>query len=107
MIKVLITLLFDNEIVDYDLFHVYPWIKMEKRIFKERFYLLYPRIEKYLQMKRINGSGTQLYNVRFEGFDLYFNGTIQSIGVWRYPIYLDFLPSFLFSKILNFHSSMF
>ena len=102
IIKVLITFLFENQVVDYDLFHVNPWIELDKKDLKNYFYFMYPRTEKYLQMKRTNRSGTQLYNVRFEAFDLYSNGKIQPIGVWRYPIYFDFLPSFRLSKILHF-----
>jgi hypothetical protein len=55
-------------------------------------------------MKKINRSGTQLYKVRFEAFNLYLNETIQPMGVWEYPIYFDFLPSFRLSKILRFDS---
>ena len=107
MIKVLITFFFQDEIVDYDLFHVNPWREIDEVFRKRYFYFEYPRTEKYLQLKRTNRSGTQLYNVRFEAFDLYSNGTIQAIGVWKYPIYFDFLPSFRLSKILHFHPPIF
>ena len=53
-------------------------------------------------MKKTNRSGTQLYSVRFEAFDLHLNDSIKPIGIWQYPIHFDFLPAFRLSKILRF-----
>jgi hypothetical protein len=39
-----------------------------KRIEEYFIYLIYPRQEKYFQMKKHNRSGTQLHKVRFEIF---------------------------------------
>ena len=103
IIKVLVTFLFQNQIIDYDVFHVDPWREKDKNYIKHHIYFVYPRTEMYLQMKKTNRSGTQLYSVRFEAFDLHLNGKIEPIGVWQYPIYFDFLPSFRLSKILRFH----
>ena len=103
IIKVLVTFLFQSKIIDYYLFHVDPWRESDKNYIKHYIYFLYPRTKSYLQMKKTNRSGTQLYSVRFEALDLHLNGKIEPIGVWQYPIYFDFLPSFRLSKILRFH----
>ena len=47
-----------------------------------------------------------MYSVRFEAFNLHSDDEIQAIGVWKYLIYLDFLPSFRLAKILSFPSSI-
>ena len=76
--------------------------KLNDNYVKQGIYFLYPRLQQFLQMKKVNRSGTQLYSVRFEAFNLYLNETIEPIGVWQYPIYFDFLPAFRLSKILRF-----
>ncbi|CAF3331924.1 unnamed protein product [Rotaria socialis] len=103
VIKVLVTFLFEELIIDYHEFHVNPQIENENNYIKQGIYFLYPRTETFIQIKNNNRSGTQLYSVRFEAFDLYVNGTVEPIGVWHYPIYFDFLPAFRLSKILRFN----
>ncbi|CAF1418976.1 unnamed protein product [Adineta steineri] len=107
IIKVLVVFLFKDEIIDSYEFHVDPQNQINDHYIKQQIYFLYPRQEKYLQMKKINRSGTQLYNVRFEVFNLDLNENIQTIGVWKYRIDFDFLPSFRLSKILYFSSLSF
>jgi hypothetical protein len=102
VIKVLTTFLFGNEIIDYYEFHVDPKREIENNYIKQQIYFRYPRLKQFLHMKKTNRSGTQLYNVQFEAFDLHSNGNIEIIGVWKYRIYFDFLPSFRLSKILHF-----
>jgi hypothetical protein len=106
VIKVLTTFLFESQIIDYYEFYVNPQFENENNYIKQGIYFLYPRTEEFSQMKKNNRSGTQLYSVRFEAFNLHFNETIEPIGVWQYPIYFDFLPAFRLSKILRFHPSV-
>jgi hypothetical protein len=103
VIKILTTFLFQNQILDHHEFHVFPQLQNENNYKKQSIYFLYPRTEVFIQMKKNNRSGTQLYSVQFEAFHLHLNETIEPIGVWKYPIYFDFLPSFRLSKILRFH----
>jgi hypothetical protein len=102
MIKILATFLSEEEIIDYYEFHVDPQIQLDHNYMKQQIYFVYPRLKTFLPIKRANRSGTQLYNVRFEAFNLHLNETIQIIGVWKYSIYFDYLPSFRLSKILRF-----
>jgi hypothetical protein len=102
-IKILTTFLFHNQIIDYHEFHVIPQLQHENNYIKQAMYFLYPRSKVFIQMKKNNRSGTQLYSVQFETFHLYLNEIIEPIGVWKYPIYFDFLPSFRLSKILRSH----
>ncbi|CAF5034635.1 unnamed protein product, partial [Rotaria magnacalcarata] len=103
-IKVLVTFLYEDEIIDYYEFHVNSLLENNDNYVKQGIYFLYPRFGKYLQTKKTNRSGSQLYSVSFEAFDLYFNETIQSIATWHYPMYFDFLPVYRLSKILRFSS---
>ena len=102
-IKVLTTFLFQDQIIDYYDFHADPQTQTDNNYIKQQIYFVYPRLKGFLQMKISNRSGTQLYSIRFEAFDLHLNETIEPIGVWQYPIYFDFLPSFRLSKVLRFH----
>jgi hypothetical protein len=104
VIKILATFLFQNQTIDYHEFHVFPQLQDENNYKKQSILFLYPRTEVFIQMKKENRSGTQLYSVQFEAFHLHLNEIIEPIGVWKYPIYFDFLPSFRLSKILRFHS---
>ena len=104
VIKVLTTFLFKDEIIDYYEFYVDPQTKTNNNYVKQQIYFLYPRLEKFLQLKQTNRSSTQLYNVRFEAFKLHSNETIEIVGVWIYAIYFDNLPSFRLSKSLRFQS---
>lgn len=106
VIKMLATFLFSDEIVDYHEFHVNPRIENENNYIKQNIYFLYRRTKAFLEIKTANRSGTQLYIVRFEAFNLHANEKIEPIGVWKYPIYFDFLPAFRLSKILRFRRSL-
>lgn len=104
IIKVLATFLFEDEIIDYYEFNVNPQIQNDKNFIKQQIYFLYPRLNKYVRLKTMNRNGTKFYNVRFEIFDLHPNKEIETIGVWKYLIYFDFLSAFRLSKILRFPS---
>lgn len=102
IIKVLATFWYKELIIDHYEFHVNPWLEKGHNFIKQTIYFLYPRSEHLLRIKHSNRDKTQVYNVQFEAFNLYLNGTIESIAIWQYPIYFDFLPAFRLSKILRF-----
>jgi hypothetical protein len=41
------------------------------------------------------------YSIRIEAYEIYLSKKARIVGVWLYPIYLDFLPSFRLSKVLH------
>lgn len=102
LVKVLVTFLYEASVIDYYEFHVNPLLEKGSNYVKQSIYFLYPRTKKFLEIKRTNRSGTQLYSVRFEAFNLYYNEMIEPIAVWHYPVYFDFLPAYRLSKILSF-----
>lgn len=102
VVKVLIIFLFQNQSIDYYEFHVHPTLQTEENFIKQKIYFLYPRTEEFLLLKKMNRSGTQLYSVRFEVFELDGNRQINLVGVWHYPIYFDFLPAYRIAKLLRF-----
>jgi hypothetical protein len=79
------------------------------RIVKEKCYLLYSRETKLLEDKirrrsnRASIVNHTSYYVRYEAYELKVNSPIHLIGVWQYPIFFDFLPSFRLSKTLRFY----
>jgi hypothetical protein len=105
IIKILVIFLFEDRIIDSYEFHVNPSLQTEENYVKQKIYFLYRRSEEFLQLKHNNRSGTQLYSVRFEAFELHSNKSIIPLAVWHYPIYFDFLPSFRLSKILHLPSN--
>jgi hypothetical protein len=106
IIKILTIFFFKDQIIDYYEFHVNPQTQTNDNYIKQVIFFSYPRLKQFIQMKKTNRSGTQLYSVRLEAFNLHVNETIEPIGVWHYPIYFDFLPSFRLSKILRFNPSL-
>ncbi|CAF0984601.1 unnamed protein product [Rotaria magnacalcarata] len=102
LIKVLAIFLYEASVIDYYEFHVNRLLEAGNNHVKQSIYFLYPRTKNFLEIKRANRSGTQLYSVRFEAFNLYYNETIEPIAVWHYPVYFDFLPAYRLSKILRF-----
>ncbi|CAF1108486.1 unnamed protein product [Didymodactylos carnosus] len=105
VIKVLTTFLFDDLIMDYYEFHVYPSLQTEDNYVKQKMYFLYPRTNEFIRLKTNQRSGTQLYKVRFEAFELFDTMNINPVGVWDFPIYFDNLPSFRLVKILRVEQS--
>ncbi|CAF3583830.1 unnamed protein product [Adineta steineri] len=98
-VKVLAIFSYKNETIDLYEFYIHS------NSFKQQINFNYPRFEKYLHFKQIYRNGTQLYNIRFEIYRLNSNETIDIIGVWKYSIEFDFLPSFRLAKILRLSSS--
>ena len=106
ILKVLVIFLYQHNIIDNYEFHVNPQLQNENNFIKQTIYFLYSRTPTFFQLRELNRSVTLMYSVRCEAYNLYSNETIELVGVWHYPIYFDFLPSFRLSKILRFPLSL-
>lgn len=107
IIKIIAYLLFEHrQIIDLHEFNIRTGVEHLTHT-KHKFYLVYsrsPHLLKHKQQRYFNRTDiihNQFYSVRFEAFELQHNQTIE-IGVWNYPIYFDFLPSFRLATILRF-----
>ena len=85
----------DNDIIDYHIFHL-PLILSKELNKKFRFNLIHRR------PKIVSNS----YKIRFEGYNLYTNSSIQFLATWEYPIEFPFLPSYRLVKILRFEKQL-
>ncbi|UJR34447.1 hypothetical protein I4U23_021854 [Adineta vaga] len=109
ILQVLCVLIFEDEVIDHYSFRTEPDCN-ECGFVKEKFFLLYSRSENYLNHKkkryfnRTDIIENQPYSIRFELYELKKTETIEFIGLWQYPIYFDYLPSFRFAKVLRFPS---
>ncbi|CAF1402463.1 unnamed protein product, partial [Adineta ricciae] len=110
ILKILVLFLYENEILATKEFHVRPAIEMnnpKKQIIR----FLYSRTNISLKRKqqryfnRTNIINEHPYSVQIEGYKLNQNKTPLFIGVWKYPIYFDYLPSFRFVQILRFNNT--
>jgi hypothetical protein len=109
VIKLLVKFMFTNNLIlDYREFHIYPVLEQKNFYTKHNFHLLYPRSDEFLKHKRARRQHRAAlmyehpYSVTFEAYELNTNLSIHLIGVWNYPIYFDFLPSFRLAKVLRF-----
>jgi hypothetical protein len=99
-------LLFDDQVMDEFDFLIQP-LEISQ---KHRFHLIYSRSDFHLKHKRNRYFSRDHiihfhpYTIRFEIYELKQNESVQLEAVWTYPIYFDFLPSFRFSKILQFET---
>ncbi|CAF1304292.1 unnamed protein product, partial [Didymodactylos carnosus] len=106
--KVLTTFWYaDRLIVDHHIFHVIPQMETAESYVKRKFYLLYPRTLEFIREKRFNRNNTQNYTVQFEAYIVRNDSSITVVGIWNYPIYFDFLPSYRLSKILRFPTNQY
>jgi hypothetical protein len=110
--KVLILLIYEKEIIHSRQFHFRPAAD-GLSIVKKKHHLLYSREEKLLKAKiRRNSNRSSivdhhLYYLQYEAYELKTDKSINFVGVWKYPIFFDFLPSFRLAKTLhisNIHS---
>jgi hypothetical protein len=107
-IKVLILLMYGSQVIHNRQFHSKSMFESD-RIVKEKQFLLYSREKSLLEDKihrrsnRTSIVNHTSYYVRYEAYELKVNRSINLIGVWQYPVYFDFLPSFRLSKVLVFH----
>ena len=74
---------------------------------KKLVHLFYSRSNTSLHHKRAryfnrsNIINEHPYSVRIEAYELNPNEKARLVGVWLYPIYFDFLPSFRLAKVLH------
>ena len=110
-IKVLVLLMHGNRIIYNLQFHVGFAINFNVLI-KKNYHLIFSRESKLLNetiRRKLNRSlvvDHHLYHVRYEAYELKATTFIRLVGVWQYPIFFDFLPSFRLSKILHFHEKL-
>ena len=111
VLKVLCLFLFDSEVVDHYSFQVRPVDDHDDHPVKHKFFFLYSRATKYLNHKqgrysnRTDIINSQPYSVRFELYELIANQPIKLVGLWRFPIYFDYLPASRLAKVLRFPST--
>jgi hypothetical protein len=107
VLQILVLFLFEDEVIDHYSFHVRPTDEIDTYV-KHKFFLLYSRSEKYLNHKqrryfnRTDIINKQPYSVRFELYELTIDQSIRLVGLWKFPIYFDYLPSFRLAKVLRF-----
>ena len=106
VLKLLFILLFQNRSLSLTEFHVRPAEELE-RVRKRTDYLLYShsserhRSRRARQTNRSNLIHEHPYSLRIEAYELDGDHPPKLAGIWLYPIYFDFLPSFRFAKVLR------
>ncbi|CAF1181153.1 unnamed protein product [Adineta ricciae] len=106
VLKMLVLFLYRNQSLGIKEFHVRPGVELTNPT-KQILRFLYPRTNASLERKRKRRSNRSdiiyehPYSVQIEGYELKQNETPFLIGVWKYPIYFDYLPSFRLAKILS------
>ena len=106
VLKLLVLLLVRNRSLITIEFHVRPAEELET--FRKRVeHLLYPHSAEWRhsrQARQINRSrllDEHPYSLRIEAYELDGEQPPRLVGLWLYPIYFDFLPSFRFAKVLR------
>jgi hypothetical protein len=106
ILKLLIIFLYDNQPLMIELFQT----KVIDEIIvprKKLVHLFYSRSNSSLNDKRSryfnrsNIINEHPYSIRIEAYELNPSEKPQFVGVWLYPIYFDFLPSFRLAKVLH------
>lgn len=106
-LRVLVLLMHESRIIHSQQFTYRPANDV-LRIIKNKHFLIYSRQVKLLEKKiHRNWNHSSIidqspYSLQYEAYELKINNEINFVGVWRYPIYFDFLPSFRFAKTLRF-----
>jgi hypothetical protein len=107
LVKVLVLFMHENQVIHSHQFHSRPSYDLSHRV-KKRHHLLYSKEAKLLEKKirRIRNRTSIVdhspYYLQYEAYELQANQKIRFLGVWRYSIYFDFLPSFRFAKVLRY-----
>ena len=91
MIKILVLLLSNDDVIDHHVFHL-PLVIFRSVGQKFRFNLIH---------RRPKHSAT-MYSVRFEAYYLTSDASIKFLAVWHYPVQFPFLPSYRLAQILGF-----
>lgn len=95
VIKIVASLLSNDDIVDHHVFHL-PLILSKELNKKFRFNLIYSRPK----------ISSKSYKVRFEAYNLRISSSIVFLGVWEYPIHFPFLPSYRLAQVLKFDQNV-
>ncbi|CAF1672573.1 unnamed protein product [Rotaria magnacalcarata] len=106
VLKILVLLLFNNETITNNLFHVRPTAEMTIYS-KKMMHFLYSHSPQFLQHKKqlyVNQSDilhNHPYSVRIEIYERNNSGEPFLISVWQYPLYFDYLPVYRLAKVLR------
>jgi hypothetical protein len=107
VMKFLVLFMYNNEIIDSSLSDVRPAIEINAYT-KKITHFIYSRINRILNERyeryfnRTHIIHEQPYTIRVEAYLNRAKEMPRLIGLWRYPIYFDYLPSFRLVKVLDF-----
>lgn len=107
--RILATFLFNDRAIDYYQY-VLNTTSEYRNYTKLRFSFTYPRLGIMLKQKQkryLNRNDIlnhHPYAVRFQVFAMQSNETKELNGIWHYPIYFDYLPSFRLAVVLKYPS---
>ena len=105
--KFLVLLLFNEQVITVEEFHVRPATEI-LNYRKKKIYLHYSRSPQHLTKKqeryfnRSNVIYEHPFSIRIEAYELKPNLRPQRFAVWRYPIFFDYLPVFRLATVLRF-----
>ena len=105
--KYLLLLLYDDEVISTDEYHLRPSTDILKYL-KKLIYLSYPNDNDSIAQKqkryfnRSNVIHHHPYSIRMEAYEMTAEVKPRRFAVWQYPIYFDFLPVYRLAKVLRF-----
>jgi hypothetical protein len=106
MLKLLIIFMNDNQPLMTESFQIkvidemiIPRKKLVHLFYSRSNVSLYDKQARYFNRSDIINEHP--YSVRIEAYDLNLSEEPQIVGVWLYPIYFDFIPSFRLAKVLH------
>ena len=105
--KFLVLLLFNDQVISLEEFHVRPATEIPNYR-KKKIYLHYSRSPQHLRKKqeryfnRSNIIHEHPFSIRIEAYELRSTLRPRRFAVWRYPIFFDFLPVYRFAIVLRF-----
>jgi hypothetical protein len=106
ILKLLVILLHNNQPLMTESIQTQVLLEEIIVLRKELVYLFYSRSNSSLNDKRSryfnrsNIINEHPYSIRIEAYELNPSEKVRLVGVWLYPIYFDFLPSFRLAKVL-------
>ena len=105
--KFLVLLVYYNEVISADEFHVRPAQDIPN--YRKKFvFMHYSRCAYHIQRKqqryfnRSNIINDQPFSIRIEAYELQSTRRPRRFAVWRYPIFFDYLPVYRFATVLRF-----
>ena len=106
LLKLLVLFFFNNQLLGIDQFHFHPSFELTPSKLITHF--LYPRSSAFLQerQKRLFNRSDLLalhpYSIRIELYQTRTDEQPSLVAVWKYPVFLDYLPVFRLAKVLRF-----